>query len=427
LLVSPSSLEADVVPRHLRLGELTPAALSESRRRPFRLSARALFKVAIYFLACWSVLALLAAPSTAALAAVVTLAVYTTLPLFVFLRLGGWPFYPRKAFRLFVLRVFWYTQLLLPLVAGAGVVGFLAGAIFGHGVATGRIAAAATATIVGVIIAIGYVGSRALVVRDVVAELPDLPPAFDGFRVAQLTDLHIGPHLPKARLERIASEMERLSPDVIVVTGDIVDDRAEDLEVYAAVLGGMQAPSGVYLIAGNHDVYAGWPAVEQRLRQGDLGTLLVNESRRIRRGDATISIVGTGDPAGRGFPDARVAPDIASSLGEVPPGEFVVALAHNPSLFTALADRGVGLTLSGHTHWGQLALPDASWSLAGMFLEDAMGVITRGRSLLYISPGTGYWGIPFRIGAIGEITHLTLRRSSSGPRGTVTGRRVIAR
>ena len=106
----------------------------------------------------------------------------------------------------------------------------------------------------------------------------------------------------------------------------------------------------------------------------------------------------------------------------------MLALAHNPALFPALAERNVGLTLSGHTHWGQVALPAASWSLASMFLEDAMGVIARGRSLLYISPGTGYWGIPFRIGATGEITHLTLRRSSTGtPHGIVTGRRVIAR
>ena len=190
----------------------------------------------------------------------------------------------------------------------------------------------------------------------------------------------------------------------------------------------MRAPSGVFLIAGNHDVYAGWPAVERRLRRGDLGTLLVNESREIRRGATTIAIVGTGDPAGRGFPDAGVAPDIERSLRDVPPGRFVLALAHNPALFPALAERNVGLTLSGHTHWGQVALPAASWSLASMFLEDAMGVIARGRSLLYISPGTGYWGIPFRIGATGEITHLTLRRSSTGtPHGIVTGRRVIAR
>lgn len=404
--------------------------MSDGRQRPFRIPASALAKVAIYFIACWSVITLLAAHSKTATIAVLAFALYTTIPLFVFLRWGGWPFYPRKAFRLFVLRVFWYTQLLLPLVAATGLIGLLGGAIFGHALAAGRIAAASAAVVLGVIIAIGYIGSRALVVRDVVAELPDLPADFDGFRIAQLTDLHLGPHLPRSRFERIADEMEKLRPDIIVVTGDIVDDRAEDLEVYAKILGRMTATSGVYLIAGNHDVYAGWPAVEKRLRRGDLGTLLVNESREIRRGNTTIAIVGTGDPAGRGFPDSGVAPDIDRALRDVAPGRFVIALAHNPALFPALAERNVGLTLSGHTHWGQVALPAAGWSMASMFLEDAMGLITRNRSLLYISPGTGYWGIPFRIGATGEITHLTLRRgpsASGGPHGSVTGRRVIAR
>jgi predicted MPP superfamily phosphohydrolase len=402
--------------------------LSDAQKRPFRIPARALAKVAIYFLACWSVVAVLAASSTPALIAVLLLALYTTIPLFVFLRWGGWPFYPRKAFRLFVLRVFWYTQLLLPLVAATGLIGLLVGAIFGHALDVGRIAACTTAIVLGVVIAVGYIGSRALVVRDVVVDLPDLPQEFEGFRIAQLTDLHLGPHLPRSRFQRIADEMESLKPDIIVVTGDIVDDRAEDLEVYAATLGRMRAASGVFLIAGNHDVYAGWPAVERRLRRGDLGTLLVNESREIRRGDSSIAIVGTGDPAGRGFPDAGVAPDIGRSLRDVPAGRFVIALAHNPALFPALAERNVGLTLSGHTHWGQVALPAAGWSMASMFLEDAMGLITRNRSLLYISPGTGYWGIPFRIGATGEITHLMLRRSTTGsPHGAVTGRRFIAR
>lgn len=400
----------------------------ERRRRLFRLPPRALFKVAVYFVACWTVVAILLGRTTPALTAILLLALYTTIPLFVFLRWGGWPFYPRKAFRLFVLRVFWYTQLALPLIAGAGLVGIIVGAPFGHAIDGGRIGAAILAVTLGIFIAIGYLGSRKLVVREVVAELPDLPPEFEGFRIAQLTDLHIGPHLPRTRLERIAREVERLAPHMVAVTGDIVDDRVEDLEVYASVFGPMRAECGVFLIAGNHDIYAGWRAVEQRLRRGDLGTLLVNESHEIQRGGATLTVVGTGDPAGRGFPDAGVEPDIERTLRGIPPNRMIIALAHNPALFSALAERGVALTLSGHTHWGQVALPAAGWSMASMFLEDAMGVITRGRSLLYISPGTGYWGIPFRIGATGEVTHIILKRSATGtPRGTVSGHRVIAR
>ncbi len=395
--------------------------------RSFRVSRTALLKLAGYFIGCWGIIALLMAGIPYGGAFVVALALYTTIPLFVFLREGGWPSYPRKAFRLYVLRVFWYTQLALPLVAGAGFIGMAIGAAFGAPLAGGRIGATIIAVTLGIFVAIGYLGASALVVRELVVELLDLPMDFDGFRIVQLTDLHIGPHLPRKRLERIAREVAAMDPHLIAVTGDIVDDRAEDLEVYASVFASMTAPNGVFLIPGNHDIYAGWPAVERRLRRGDLGTLLVNESREIRRGDGVITLVGTGDPAGRGFPDSDVSPDIQRSLAGIPAGRTIVALAHNPALFPALAEGGVGLTLSGHTHWGQVALPAAGWSMASLFLEDAMGINTRGRSLLYISPGTGYWGIPFRIGAPGEITLVTLRRSQSGaPHARVTGRRRLS-
>jgi predicted MPP superfamily phosphohydrolase len=396
--------------------------------RAFRVPPRALAKVAAYFIACWGALGLVVGHSRGALAALLALALYTTIPLFIFLKWGGWPFYPRKIFRLFVLRVFWYTQLALPLTAGAALIGFVLGAPFGHAIDGARVGASILAVTLAVFIAIGYIGSRALVVRELVAELPNLPAELDGFRIVQLTDLHIGPHLSRVRLDRIAAETARLAPHMIAVTGDIVDDRVEDLEVYGAVFGRLRAECGVYLIAGNHDVYAGWSAVERRLRRGDLGIVLVNESREINHRGGRFFVVGTGDPAGRGFPESGAAPDIDLALQGIPAGATVIALAHNPALFTPLAERGVALTLSGHTHWGQLALPAAGWSMASMFLEDAMGVIVRGRSLLYISPGPGYWGIPFRIGATGEITHITLRRAHGDtPHAAVTGRRTIAR
>ena len=88
----------------------------------------------------------------------------------------------------------------------------------------------------------------------------------------------------------------------------------------------------------------------------------------------------------------------------MPRGAFTIALAHNPALWPALADRGVALTLSGHTHYGQVAVPRLKWSLASVFLDLAMGAYQRGRSLLYINPGTNYWGLPLRLGALPEVT-----------------------
>ena len=91
----------------------------------------------------------------------------------------------------------------------------------------------------------------------------------------------------------------------------------------------------------------------------------------------------------------------------------MIALAHNPSLWPELARRGVALTLSGHTHWGQFAIPFLGWSLASPFLEFAMGVHREGKSLLYIHPGTNFWGIPFRLGTPPEVALITLQRGPS--------------
>jgi predicted MPP superfamily phosphohydrolase len=95
-----------------------------------------------------------------------------------------------------------------------------------------------------------------------------------------------------------------------------------------------------------------------------------------------------------------------------------IALAHNPALWPQLADAGVELTLSGHTHWGQFAIPRLRWSLASVFLEHAMGAYARGNSLLYITPGTGVWGLPLRVGATCEVAFVTLRRGPAAIRTT---------
>jgi predicted MPP superfamily phosphohydrolase len=371
---------------------------------------RILIRVLAYIVAAWTVLEVLAASaSPVAGALVVALALYTTGILVAFARWRGWPFYPGAAFRLLVVRPFWYIQLLLPLAAAGGLVGMLAGWPFGHALAAGRTVAAAVLVIAAVILVAGYVGSRRLVVRHVDDDVPGLPPAFDELRIAQLSDLHIGPHTPRRFLARVLEATQALCPDLIAVTGDLIDDRAEDVAVYERALGALAAPLGVYVIPGNHEVYAGWDAVEDALRSANVGTLLLNDAVLVRRGDQAIALVGTGDPAGGHRGSSRAAPDIDRAMAAVPEDATVIAFAHNPALWPALANRGVALTLSGHTHWGQFALPRIGWSLASPFLEHAMGAHVERDSLLYISPGTGYWGIPFRLGASPEITLLTLR------------------
>jgi predicted MPP superfamily phosphohydrolase len=382
-------------------------------RRATRLSTILNRAVAYLGLAWATLIALAAGLFPGAAIVVLAIALYTTVPLVAFVRWRGWPFYPGRAFRLLVVRPFWYTQLLLPLVAGAGLLGFMAGAPFGDALIVGRVAAALVFVVVAIVLGAGYFGSQQLVVRDVDVEVPRLPAAFDGLRIAQLSDLHVGPHTSRHFLQRVVATTQRLSPDMIAITGDLIDDRAEDVAVYARELRALDAPLGVFMIPGNHDVYAGWDEVEDALRAANLGTVLVNALALIQRGDATIAVIGTGDPAGGARGNTRAAPDVERAMADVPDNATVIAFAHNPALWPSLAARGVALTLSGHTHWGQFALPRLGWSLASPFLERAMGAHIEEDALLYINPGTGYWGIPFRLGASPEITLVTLRRGET--------------
>lgn len=324
--------------------------------------------------------------------------------------------YPGRFTRLLVLRPFWYAQAAAPVLAVAGLVGAVVGLFLGAPGAGGRAAMAALGVMVVAIGVAGWIGSRRLRTTRLTASWPDLPAGLDGLTIAQVSDLHVGPHSSRGFLARVGRALGSANADLIAVTGDMVDDFARDVDVYAAAFGSLAAPLGVWLSAGNHDVYAGWTEVRARLERLPL-TVLVNESRVVQRDGTRFAIAGLGDPAGRHWSrdgGASVAPAPARALRDVPAGMFTLALAHNPSLWPDLAARGVALTLSGHTHWGQVAHPRLDWSLASHFLEHAMGMIARDRALLYVHPGTGYWGIPFRLGAWPEVTIITLTRGD-GP------------
>ena len=341
----------------------------------------------------------------------------TPLPLALIMRqrvAGG---YPGKWTRLLVVRPFWYLQLLLLLAGPVTAVGLLAGLLAGDASAGGRVALLLVVAVAAALGVLGYVGSRRLVVRRLEARFPDLPPALDGLRIVQLSDLHVGPHTSRrflARVRRLAMEAE---PALVAVTGDLIDDHGPDVEHYAAALGDLRAPLGVFAVAGNHDVYAGWPDVRARLERLPL-TVLVNESRVVAWNGARLAVVGTGDPAGGRGGSATGGPDVARAFAALPPDAFVLALAHNPALWPAVARERAALTLSGHTHWGQFALPSFGWSLASPFLQHAMGSYEEDGRLLYIHPGTNYWGIPFRLGTPPEVAVVTLRR---GERAEVVG------
>jgi predicted MPP superfamily phosphohydrolase len=342
--------------------------------------------------------------------------VLCAIPLVMLVRGLSGATYPSALTRLLVFRPFWYLMLFLPLLAGAGVIGAAVGVPLGASRVAGSWALAVVAALLAVASLVGYVGARQLVVRHLDVRLPSLPDAFDGVRIVQVSDVHVGPHTSRRHLARIAAAVRDAQPDMVVHTGDQVDDFARDVEHFVAAFGDVTAPLGVFAIAGNHDVIAGWDGVRQGLSAAGI-TVLVNEAVPVERGGERIWLAGTGDPAGNSWPrggGANAAPDIERTLDRIPPGGPTIALAHNPALWPHLARRGVDLTLSGHTHYGQLAIPDWGWNIASTFLDLSMGIHRQDGSLLYINPGTNYWGVPFRIGTPPEVTVLTLRRSKQG-------------
>jgi len=384
--------------------------------------ARAVAAFVVLLAALWTAVGALAAPllpgggKTAAALAVLL----TAVPLATLVAGRSLGLYPGALVRLLVFRPFWYAQFAVLLLAPVGILAAIAGLPFGMAGEFGRAALAAAAALLAVLLLVGYLGSRRLEVRRLTALLPRLPAALDGLTIGQLSDLHVGPHSSRPFLERAARAVRDAAPDLIAVTGDLVDDFPPDLDRYAEIFGDLRAPLGVYAVPGNHEVYTGWPEVRSRLERLPL-TVLDNRSVAVRCRGQDFAVVGTGDPAfgpGAARPadsgdeaggDAA-APDIRRALSEVAPGTFVIALAHNPALWPELAARGADFTLSGHTHWGQLAFPKLGWCLASPFLELAMGAHSRGNSLLYIHPGSNYWGLPFRLGQASQVAIITLRR-----------------
>lgn len=233
--------------------------------------------------------------------------------------------------------------------------------------------------------------------------LERLPREFDGFRIVQLSDLHIGPVLGKRFVAEVVRRCNRLEPDLVAITGDLVDGSEEEVGEDLAGLSALSTAHGVFFVTGNHDSYSGPGAWTRRLRS--LGVrVLRNERTRIEAGGASFELAGVDDYQVQSVPG--FGEDHEAALGGRDQTDAVVLLAHDPRSFPAAKTHDIDLQLSGHTHGGQvwpfryvvrLAMP---W-IAGLYRE--------GRSQLYISRGTGFWGPPMRLFAPAEITELILR------------------
>ncbi|HFF6188255.1 metallophosphoesterase [Stenotrophomonas maltophilia] len=256
----------------------------------------------------------------------------------------------------------------------------------------------------------GYGVSQGMAVpkpRQIEVSIAGLPAAFDGYRVLQLSDIHASRLLTGDWVRRVVDDSNALKPDLIVITGDLIDGSVEARREDARPLADLHAPDGVIAITGNHEYYAQYQDWMQAFRALHM-QVLENSHMQVRRGDAALTIAGVTDPvaARYGLP----LPDLDAALAGADPSAPVILLDHRPRNAREAAARGVKLQLSGHTHGGQIFGMD-------QLVKRANGGYVSGRydvdgMTLYVGNGAGLWaGFPARIGVPSEITLITLRRA----------------
>ncbi len=260
----------------------------------------------------------------------------------------------------------------------------------------------------GLALAIWGVCVRRRRVRVVTVEVPvaGLGAAFDGYRIAQLSDLHVGSLCPPAWAQRWVRQVNELQVDAVALTGDYGSSGTRFHQAIAAALGELQACDGVFAVMGNHDYYGDGEPLMTLVQDSGI-RLLRNEHVTLERDGDRCCLAGIDDRYTR-------RTDIEAALCGRDLDQPLLVLAHDPQSFVELAERGAALVLCGHTHWGQLAVPWLArrFNYARLWQSYCAGSYRRGDSQLYVSPGLGTTGPPVRIGTWPEITVIRLRAST---------------
>ncbi len=248
-----------------------------------------------------------------------------------------------------------------------------------------------------------FVRRRWVMTRQLELVIPGLPQEFDGYRVAQLSDLHIGGLTPGRWGHAWAARSNAAAPNLVVVTGDMVSSGVNFHAVIADVIGSLRADDGVFVSMGNHDYFGdGEPLITLLRSKGCI--VLRNEGTTVSRGEASMFVAGVDDTWTR-------RDDLNLAMADRVPGAFTLLLAHDPGLFPAAVKHGIQLVLSGHTHGGQVALPffPKLLTLGKLAHRFHLGIYRYGDSTLYVHPGLGTTGPPIRLGVAPEVAILTLR------------------
>ena len=284
-----------------------------------------------------------------------------------------------------------------------GIAGDLLRLVFFRGVPDGPLYSAVVTGIVLVITAYGLIEAHAVAVTRLQVALPKLPVSLDGFRIVQISDVHVGRIVRGDRLEKIVSKVNELNPDLIVITGDLVDADPSHIEDMIPALQRLRAKNGVFAVPGNHEFFAGVDRSQAVVERAGV-TMLRNRWVTVAGG---LQLIGRDDPMG-----PRITGKAIPSLAEITRGLDLslpaILLYHTPvTTLAELKERGIQLQLSGHTHKGQL------WPfnyIVRLIFRTPYGLFTNGETTIYVSRGTGTWGPPMRVGARPEMTLITLTK-----------------
>ena len=232
--------------------------------------------------------------------------------------------------------------------------------------------------------------------------IQNLPEALEKFRIVQLSDVHFGSGPDLEQVRRLIDQVISLKPDLVVLTGDIIDGAVPEIKPELAELARLNPPFGSYFVLGNHECYWNHEDATSAIRECGI-TVLLNEGTLLSHPGGEIYLAGVTDPALKHF--GGKGPEIPE-----PPKESAIRilLAHQPQIAPKVAEKPYHLQLSGHTHGGQFF----PWNLIVNRMYRHPGGLNRLHDLwVYVSHGTGYWGPPIRLGTVGEITVLEMTRS----------------
>jgi predicted MPP superfamily phosphohydrolase len=245
-------------------------------------------------------------------------------------------------------------------------------------------------------------------VKNVELAIAGLPAEFEGYRLLQLTDLHISRLFPESWAEEVVARSNSLDVNLIAITGDFIDGSVDNRRADIAPLAKLQARDGVYGIPGNHEYFFGYD--EWMKHDESLGIqMLTNRHAVIRRGKAQIVLAGVTDLAAVG--SRYPAPDLATALAGAPAGAPIILLDHQPRMAARTAQAGVAVQLSGHTHGGMIRGLDLLVARGNNGYVS--GLYQVGSMQLYVNNGTGLWpGFALRLGRPSELTVITLRSKS---------------